>query len=327
VRRREFITLLSGAAVTWPLAAQAQQPGGRMFRIGFVGLPTEEALPQRTEAFRAGLRDLGYQEGRNVTIEFRWADEHYERLPALFAEMARLRVDVIVTHGTPGALAAKQATSTIPVVFASSGDAVGSHIVASLAQPGGNLTGLTYFNPELAAKRVELLKEAVPTLTDVAVLLNPLNPMNEPILPAMTGTAQSLKVALHQFGARGPAEFEGAFEAMEARRVGAVVVIDDTTLIANAPVLAKLALQRRLPSCGWSDFAIAGGLIAYGVNFSDLFRRAATFVDKILRGAKPADLPIERATKFETIVNLKTAKTLGIDTPTSLLLRANEVIE
>src|SRR5262249_46772964 len=172
VKRRDFITLLGGAAATWPLAAQAQQPSGRMFRIGFVGLPTEEALPQRIEVFRAGLRDLGYQEGHNVTIESRWADEHYERLPALFAEMVRLKVDVIVTHGTPGALAAKQATSTIPVVFASSGDAVGSHIVASLAQPGGNLTGLTFFNPELAAKRVELLKEAMPRLTDVAVLLN-----------------------------------------------------------------------------------------------------------------------------------------------------------
>jgi putative tryptophan/tyrosine transport system substrate-binding protein len=327
VRRREFITLLGGgAAATWPLAARSQQ-GGKVFRIGFVGLPTAEALPKRTDAFRAGLRELGYQEGRNIVIEFRWADEHYERLPALFAEMVRLNVDVIVTHGTPGALAAKQATSTIPIVFASSGDAIGSDIVASLAQPGGNLTGLTYFNPELAAKRLELLKEAVPTLTDVGILLNPLNPMNEPIIPAMRATAQSLKVELHQFGVRAPAEFEGAFSAMAAKKLGALVVLDDTTLIANASAAAKLALQHRLPSCGFSDFAGAGGLLAYGISFPALFRRAATFVDKILRGAKPADLPVERTTKFETIVNLKTAKAIGLELPTSLLLRADEAIE
>jgi putative tryptophan/tyrosine transport system substrate-binding protein len=324
--RREFIALLSGAAVAWPLGTSAQQPG-KVFRIGFLGLTTAESLPKRPEAFRAGLRDLGYQEGRDIVIEYRWADEKYDRLPALLAELVRLNVDVIVTHGTPGALAAKRATTTIPIVFATSGDALASGLVSSLTQPGGNVTGLTYFNPELAAKRLELLKEIMPGLTDVGVLLNPVNPMNEPIIPAMKLTAQALKLELHQFGAREPAEFEGAFAAMAARRVGALVVLDDTTLIASASAVANLALQQRLPSIGWPDYAVVGGLMAYGVNFLDMFRRAATFVDKILKGAKPGDLPVEQATKFETIVNRKTAKAIGIDVSTSLLLRADEVIE
>jgi putative ABC transport system substrate-binding protein len=327
MKRREFITLLGGAAAAWPLAARAQQPAGKSFRIGFVGLPTADSLPKRPEAFRAGLRDLGYQEGRDIVIEYRWADEKYDRLPALLAELVRLNVDVIVTHGTPGVLAAKRATTTIPIVFATSGDALASGLVSSLTRPGGNVTGLTYFNPELSAKRLELLKEITPGLTDVGVLLNPVNPMNEPIIPAMKLTAQALKLELHQFGAREPAEFEGAFAAMAARRVGALVVLDDTTLIASASAVANLALQQRLPSIGWPDYAVVGGLMAYGVNFLDMFRRAATFVDKILKGAKPGDLPVEQATKFETIVNRKTAKAIGIDVSTSLLLRADEVIE
>jgi putative ABC transport system substrate-binding protein len=290
-------------------------------------LPTADNLPKRPEAFRAGLRDLGYQEGRNIVIEYRWANENYERLPALFDEMVRLNVDVIVTHGTPGALAAKRVTTTIPIVFAATGDALASGVVASLARPGGNLTGFTYFNPELAAKRLEYLREVLPSLTDVAVLLNPANPMNVPIVPTMRGTAQLLKLELHQFGVRGPAEFESAFAGIAAKRVGALVVIDDAILIANAPVAARLALQQRLPSIGWPDYALAGGLMAYGIDFVDLFRRAATLVDKILKGAKPADLPVERATRFHTIVNLKTAKALGLEVPPTMLARADEVIE
>jgi putative tryptophan/tyrosine transport system substrate-binding protein len=327
MRRRDFIAGIAGSAAAWPLTARAQQPASRIFRIGFVGLPTADSLPKRPEAFRAGLRDLGYQEGRNVVIDFRWADAHYERLPALFSELVRLNVDVIVTHGTPGGLAAKQATTTVPIVFAAAGDAVASGLVASLARPGGNMTGTTYFVPELSAKQLELLKETIPSLTDVAILLNPANPMNEPVVPAMKRTAQSLKLELHQFGASGPAEFDGAFAAMATKRVGALVVIDDATLIANAPIIAKLALGQRLPASGWPDFAAAGGLMAYGVNYVDLFRRAATLVDKILTGTKPSDIPVERATKFDTVVNTKTAKALGIDIPTSLLLRADEVIE
>jgi putative ABC transport system substrate-binding protein len=312
MRRREFITLLGGVAASWPVAARAQQ-STKVYRIGFVSMLSADSLPQRLEAFRAGLREFGYQEGQNIVIEYRWADGQYERLPALFAEMVRLNVDVIVTHGTPGALAAKQVTKTIPIVMAVIADAEASGLVTSLARPGGNVTGLTIFIPELAAKRLELLKETLPGLTDVGVLLNRVNPANEPIVPAMRRTAEPLKLNLHQFGVRDAAEFEAAFTEMAAKRVGALVIIDDATLIANAPALAQIALQHRLPSIGWPGYAVAGGLLSYGINFPDMFRRAATFVDKILRGTKPTDLPVERATKFETIVNLKTAKALGLE--------------
>jgi putative tryptophan/tyrosine transport system substrate-binding protein len=224
-------------------------------------------------------------------------------------------------------LAAKQATNTIPIVMAAIADAEASGVVASLARPGGNVTGLTIFVPELAAKRLELLKETMPNLTDVGVLLNAINPANEPILPAIRRTAEPLKLKLHQFGVREPAEFEAAFAEMAAKRVGALAMIEDATLLANAPALAQIALQHRLPSSGWPDYAVAGGLLSYGINFPDMFRRAATFVEKILKGAKPTDLPVERAMKFETIVNLKTARAIGIELPTSILLRADQVIE
>jgi putative ABC transport system substrate-binding protein len=325
MRRREFLGLVGGAAA-WPAAVRAQQ-SGRVWRIGFLGTPTADSLPKRPEAFRSGLRDLGYQEGRDFVIEYRWADGNYERLPALVADLVRLKVDVIVTHGTPGVMAAKQGTSTIPIVMAVVGDALGSGLVSSLARPGGNVTGLTFFQPELLAKRIELLKEAMPDMTDVGIMLNSANPMNEPALPQVAQIAQSLKLELHQFDVRAPSGFEGAFAAMAAKHIRGLVVFDDAVLLANAPLLATLALKQRLPSCGWSDFAIDGGLMAYGVNFSDMFLRAATYVDKILKGAKPADLPVERATKFETILNLKTAKALGFDVPPSLLLRADQVIE
>lgn len=331
MRRRKFISLLGGAAaassVSWPRVALAQQLSAKVFRIGYLGLTTADSLPKRTEAFRAGLRDLGYQEGRDFVIEYRWADGNYDRLPALLADLIRLKVDVIVTHGTPGVLAAKQATTTIPIVMAVVGDALGLGIVSNLARPGGNVTGLTFFNPELAAKRLELLKETMPDLTDVGLLLNLANPINESILPEMSRFAQPLKLELHQFDVRAPAEFEGAFAAMAAKRVGAFVVIDDAMMISNAPAVAALALKQRLPSCGWPDFAIDGGLMAYGVDFPDMFRRAATFVDKIRKGAKPGDLPVERSTKFEIIVNLKTAKVLGLTIPYNLLARADQVIE
>src|SRR5882757_2888894 len=200
MNRRNLITLIGGAAtssVSWPIAARAQT--GKVFRIGFLGLPSAAGLPKRPEAFRAGLRDLGYQEGKNILIDYRWADSRYDRLPAMFAELIALRVDVIVTHGTPGVLAAKQATSTIPIVMVTAGDAMASGLVASLARPGGNVTGSTYFIPELSAKQLELLKEAIPALTDVGILMNPANPMNEPVVPAMRLTARSLKLELHQF--------------------------------------------------------------------------------------------------------------------------------
>jgi putative tryptophan/tyrosine transport system substrate-binding protein len=327
MRRREFITLIGGAAAAWPFATRAQKLSAKVSRIGFLGTPTANSLPKRPEAFRAALGDLGYQEGRDFVIEYRWADGNYDRLPALLADLIRLRVDVIVTHGTPAALAAKQTTTTMPIVVAGVADALGSGIVSSLARPDGNVTGLTFFAPELNAKRLELLKETMPGLTDVGILLNLVNPMNEPILAHMSRVAQPLKLELHQFGVRAPTEFEGAFAAMAAKHVGSLVVIDDAVLLSNAPAVAALALKQRLPSCGWPDFAIDGGLMAYGVDSLDMFRRAATFVDKILKGAKPSDLPVERATKFETIVNLKTANALGLTIPYNLLVRADDVIE
>jgi putative ABC transport system substrate-binding protein len=314
MRRREFITLLGGAAVVPSILRvrlAAAQAASKPARIGFLGLSTADSLPKRLEAFRAGMRDLGYQEGRDFVMEYRWADGKYDRLPALFADLVNLKVDVIVTYGTPGVLAAKKATRTIPIVFAVVGDALGSGIVSSLARPDANATGSTFFNPELAAKRLELLKEAIPSLTDVGFLMNPANPMNEPVIPQMSGTARSLKLALHQFGVRAPGDFEAAFTSMTEKRIGALVVLDDAVLLSQAPALAALALRQRLPACGWSDFAIEGGLMSYGVDFPQLFRRAAAFVDKLVKGTKPADLPVERASKFETIVNLKTAKAIG----------------
>jgi len=311
----------------WPLASRAQQTPIKLFRIGYLSTVSANGLPKRMEAFRAALRDLGYQEGRNIVIESRWADGKYERLPDLFADLIRLKVDVIVTHGTPGVMAAKQATTSIPIVMAVVGDALGSGVVPSLARPGGNVTGLTFFNPELAAKRLELLKEIMPNLTRVGVLLNLVNPMNEPTLPQMRRVAGPLKLELEQFDVRAATNLDGAFAAITGKNIEALVVIDDAVLLASAPKVAALALEKRLPSCGWPDFATDGGLLAYGVDFVDMYRRAATYVDKILKGAKPGDLPVERSTKFETIVNLKTAKTLGLEIPYNLLARANEVIE
>jgi putative tryptophan/tyrosine transport system substrate-binding protein len=326
--RREFITLLGGAAAAWPLATRAQQ--AKVFRIGFIGLSAaaDKAGVARIGAFRAGLRSLGYVEGRNIIIEDRWAEGKYDRLQELAAQLVRQNVDVIVAHGTPATRAAKQATTAIPIVMVGVGDAVTSGVVASISRPDGNVTGSTFFSPEIVAKRLELIKEAVPALTEAGILLNSANPAyNESIFPVLKETAQALKLELLQFAARGPAEFEAAFTAMAAKRVGAIVLFDDGMLAANVEPLAKLALQHQLPSVGMVDFAAAGGLIYYGVNFPDLFRRAATYVDKFVKGAKPGELPVERPTKFDTILNLKTAKALGLEVPTSILLRADEVIE
>jgi putative ABC transport system substrate-binding protein len=325
MRRRQFMALAGGAAA-WPLAARAEAPG-KVRRIGFLGLPTADSLPKRTEAFRDGLRDHGYREGHDLVIEYRWADNDYARLPALLAELIHLNVEVIVTHGTPGALAAKQATSTIPIVIAVVGDAVASGAVASLAHPGGNVTGLTFFQPEINVKRIELLREALPDVVNVGVLLNETNPMNEPVLPQVAATVRQLGLELHQFAVREPGDLEAAFADMAARQVRGLVIFDDAMLIGNARTLATLALKQRLCSCGFLDYAAAGGMMAYGVDFPDMFRRAATYVDKILKGARPADLPVEQATKFTTILNTATAKSIGLAVPQSLLLRADEVIE
>jgi putative ABC transport system substrate-binding protein len=327
MRRREFITLLGGTAAAWPLAARAQQPG-RVPRIGVLGAASASAFANRVAELRAGLRDLGYVEGINIIIEFRWAEGNYARLPELAAELIRSNVDVIVSHGTPGTLAAKQATATIPIVIASIGDPVAVGLVASVARPGGNITGESFFSPEMQAKRLDLLKETLPHLMRVAVLFNPDNSATTgPGLAAMEIAAQSLKVELQQSVVRGPNEFDSAFEKMAQGHVEAVEITDDGNLLANIGAIAALATKWRLLSIGGEELARAGGVIGYGVDIPAMWRQAAVLVDKILKGAKPADLPIEQATRFTTVVNLKAAKAIGITVPTSILLRADEVIE
>ncbi len=281
----------------------------------------------RVDSFRAGMRELGYEEGKNYVIEFRWADGKNDRLPELAAELVRLKVDVIVTHGTIPLRAAMNATATIPIVTASSGDVVALGFVTNLARPGGNMTGGIYFATELAAKRVELLKDVLPRLTQVAVLFNVDSPSGLLMVKAMEAGARSLEVTLHTFPVRGPHEFEAAFASMVKKRVGAVAMPDDPMFITNPTVIAELAAKHRLPSVGPSSLAVAGGLMSYGVDFSGMWRRAGTFVDKILKGTKPGDIPIEQATRFELIVNAKTAKALGIKIPNSILVRADKVIE
>jgi putative ABC transport system substrate-binding protein len=327
MNRRDFITLLAGAAAAWPLAARAQQRA-KVAHIGYLGLVSASWHTPRITAFRAGLRDLGYAEGKDVVIEFRWAEARYDQLPALAAELVRLNVDVIVTHTVPGAIAAKQATSTIPIVITAASDLLAFGLVESLARPGGNLTGLSFFNAELVAKRLELLKELAPSLAKAAVLLNADNPTgNQLILRELEPTAKALKLELLTFETRGPGDFEGAFAAMISQQIGAAVLHEDPMLNANSKAIVDILARHRLLTCGFPEFAAAGGLMAYGINLPEMDRRAAVFVDKILKGAKPADLPVERATKFTTIVNLRTARAMGIDIPTSILLRADEVIE
>jgi putative tryptophan/tyrosine transport system substrate-binding protein len=326
MRRREFIGL-AGGAVAWPLAATAQQ-ADRVYRIGYLGVGSAANQASRMGAFRAGLAALGYAEGKNIIIEERRAEGSYEQLAALMAQLIELKVDIIVTHSTPGVLAAKRATTTIPIVTASAGDLVGSGLVASVARPGGNVTGLTFFSPELAGKRLELLREAMPSLVQVGVLINSTNPeMNAPVLTALKQTAQALKLELFEFAVREVTDLEPVFAEMAAKPVRAFVISDDPLLIYNVEISAKLALKHRLASCGFVEMARAGGFVGYGIDFPDMWRRAASFVDKIFKGATPADLPVDQATKFVTSVNLKTAKEIGIDVPTSLLLRADEIIE
>jgi len=287
MRRREFIALIGGAAAARPLTVRAQS--GRTYRIGFLGVTSEAEFGRQLEALKRGLRQLGYEDGKNLVIEYRWADSQYDRLPDLAAELVKLRIDVLVAHSTPGVRAAKQATSTIPIVMAIVGDPIAAGLVESLSRPGGNLTGLTFFFAEIAAKRVELIKEAIPTLT------------REEIADALLTVA--------------------------ARRAGALVAIEDPMFISNATQIAALAKQHGLPMIGFRPQADVGALMDYGVDVADIYFRSAALVDKVLKGTRPADLPIERAVKFDLIVNLKTAKMLGIELPTSLLLRANEVIE
>src|SRR6201993_3022655 len=325
MRRRDFTALVAGAAA-WPLTARAQRPT-KVTRIGFLGPASASSHAVYIEAFRAGLRDHGYLEGKNIVIEFRWAEGNYDRLHALAAELVRLNIDILVTYSNPPVLAAKQATTTIPIVIAISGDAVGSGLIASLNRPGGNVTGQTFFHPELNAKRLEILKAALPHSSRVAVLFNPSNTIARSILQAMALPAVSLKLDLQQFEVRRSNEFGGALSAMGTGHVDALVVIDDPVIIGGVRSIADLAMAQRLPCIGFLELAEAGGLMAYGVDFFEMIRHAAVFVDKIIKGASPGQLPVEQPIKFKFAINLKTAKALGLTIPTTLLAQTDEVIE
>jgi putative ABC transport system substrate-binding protein len=326
MKRREFISLIGGAAAVWPLGVHAQS-APKIPRIGLLSPTTPSGVEKTLPRFRAGLRDLGYVEGQNILLDFRWAEGNYARLAEYAAELVRLRVDVLATYGTPGTLAAKQATTTTPIVMIISGDAVATGIVASLARPGGNVTGSTFFDPELHAKRLELVKEIAPSARRVAVLYNPSNPVNAPVEQAMERTAQSLKLELQSYEAQRPDEFGEMFSRLIKTGTDWVAVTSDAVFRTNAERIAQLATKNRLPLIGDVDFGQSGALIGFGANLPELWYRGAYFVDKILKGAKPAGLPVEQPIKFELIVNLKTAKALGLDVPWQFQQRADEVIE
>ena len=327
MRRREFITLLGGAAV-WPLAARAQQMG-KVPRIGYLGSSSPSLEPHFVEAFRQKLRELGHIEGENIAIEYRWAEGQDGRLPDLAAELVRLQPNVIVTTGTPGALAAMQATKTIPIVMASSGDPVGAGLVTSLARPGGHVTGFTIVGPQIEGKRLDLLKEAVPELSRVAVLWNPSYPASVSYFNTIENAGRTLRISLDPVAeVRRANELDNAFFAIASARPRALLVVADRFLLAHRKRIVEFAAAKRLPGMfPYREYVEAGGLMSYAPSNIELFRGAATYVDKILKGAKPGDLPVQEPTKLELIVNLKTSKAIGLTVPESFLLRADELIE
>jgi putative ABC transport system substrate-binding protein len=325
IGRRSFLRTLSGSLLAAPLAAEAQQTGP-VPRLGVLSPASPSAFGYAFDAFRQGLRDLGYVEGGNLIIEWRWAEGKYERLSALAADLVRLKVDCIVTHGV-GSRVAKDATATIPIVMASGGNLVGEGLVSSLARPAGNLTGVSFSLPDLAARRLELLKEAVPSVSRVAFLFNPANVTAFGGLEALERSARGLNVTLQPIAVREPGEFDGAFSVMAARQPDALAVIEDWVITLSARRVATQAMTQRLPSVGFLEWAEAGGLMAYDADIVSVYNRAAAYVDKILKGAKPVDLPIEQAAKFKLIINRNAANALGLTIPPSLLRRADQVIE
>ena len=309
-----------------PLAGEAQQPR-EGHRIGILVGSSASFVTPYIETFRQALRGLGYLEGQNIAFEYRYAEGNYERLPILAADLVRIKVDVIVTEGTPPSRAAKQATRTIPIVMAATGDPIVAGLVANLARPGGNLTGASFFFPEIAAKRLELLKEAVPGVSRVLLIWNPANAAQEPAVKAIEAAAKTLGISVQHVKVQAPADFDGALSAISKSR-DSLLVLEDALINLYSSQIAGLATRTRLPtSFGLPIFAEAGGLMAYGPNRPELWRRAAIFVDKILRGAKPADLPVEQSTRFDLVINLKTARALSLQIPPALLLRADQLIE
>jgi putative ABC transport system substrate-binding protein len=306
--------------------AEAQQPK-KVFRIGFLGASSPSTIPARIEAFRQGLRELGYVEGKNIVIEYRYAEGKLDRLSELAAELVRLKVDVIFTTGSSSTRRAKKATSTIPIVMAFDVDPVGNGFVARLARPGGNITGLSTLSPEISGKQLELVNETIPKLSHVAVLRTPGLP-TEQMLREVEPAAAALKIQLQHLDVRGHQDIETAFREARKGRAGAVLVLASPVSISHPKQVAELAAKNRLPTMYWSsEFVAAGGLMSYSVSIIDLYRRAATYVDRILKGAKPAEIPVEQPTKFELIINLKAAKQIGLTVPPNVLVRADKVIK
>jgi len=329
IRGVALVAVLAVSLLAAPLAVDAQQ-AGKVPRIGFLGMTSPSDRPPLLDAFRQRLRELGWVEGQNIVIDYRYAEGRVDRLPDLAAELVRLKVDLIVASaGTQAATAAKNATETIPIVMIYVRDPVGTGLIASLARPGGNVTGVSgSAGLELFAKQLELLKETVPKIRRVAILSNPDNAYHQLAIREVNVAARSLGVQLQLLEARGPNEFDGAFAAMAKERVGALLVLSDAIFGSHRTRLADLAARSRLPAAfGVRDDVEAGGLMSYGPSILDSYRQAATYVDRILRGAKPAELPVERPTKFELVINMKTAKALGLTIPQSVLLRADHVIE
>jgi putative tryptophan/tyrosine transport system substrate-binding protein len=326
MRRRDFITLLGGAAA-WSFPARAQQ-AGKVYRIGFLGNSTAALEANLVAPFRDGLRDLGYVEGQNILIEYRWAEGEYERFPALTAELIALKVDVIVTAGTPASLAVKKAATSIPLVMVAVGDPVATGLVASFGRPGGNITGLTSISSEIEGKRLELLREVLPNISHIAVLWNAASPIQVIEEREVRAATQISGMKMLSLGVRTIEEIEDALATIVRERPGALLVLADRLFLHHRARIMDFAAQRRLPGVhAYRELVEAGGLMSYGPSYADMHRRAASYVDRILKGSKPADLPVQAPVKFELVINLKAAKALGIEIPPMLLGRADEVIE
>jgi len=322
--RRKLIVALGAGALTAPFGSFAQ-PQGKVWRIGVLGAGSPAGWAPMVEALRAGLRELGYIEGSNINIDYRWADGQYDRLPELVADLIRLKVDVIVTHATAGVEAAKRATASIPILMASIGDPVAAGLLTNLSRPDGNITGLSFFTSEIGIKRLELMKEAVPDIKRVAVIWDRSLPRG--FTAPMEAAARTLKIAVELIDVNSADLLESTFSALAKKRVRGALIRETPMLISNARLVGAIASKHRIAAIGFKEVAEGGGLIGYGADIPTMWRRAATFVDKILKGARPGELPVEQAAKFDLIVNKKTANALGVKFPNSILVQATKVIE
>jgi putative tryptophan/tyrosine transport system substrate-binding protein len=326
MRRREFIALLGGAAVFWASAVRAQQHSRKVYRLGVLTAGTDTLIPQ--PAFADALRSFGWIEGKNIIFERRYAENRLDRLPELAAELVRLNVDVIIADGTLAPLAAKRATTTIPIVMSAAGDPLGSGLVFSLARPGGNLTGISLMIPDIGGKRLELLKQLLPHLSRVAILWNAANPYSELVFTATQKVAERLHIQVYSIQVRSPDDFAGAFASLTQQQLDGLITVEDPLTGSHHKQIADFAAEHRLPAMyGFWAVVSTGGLMSYGASLAHLAQQTAVYVDKILRGAKPADLPVQQPTTFELVINMKTAKALGLTIPPSLLARVDEVIE